>query len=80
MTKKDQGGEKTTSEFFFSNPLIRTVHLDKILPDDRDGYMKIEIVDRENSPCFCFHQDLKILPCFCSEEDVEKTTYILVHI
>ena len=71
---------ETSSEFLFSNPPICTVHLDEILPDDRDDFVtvKIETLDRENSPCFCFQQDLKILPC--SEEDVEKTTYILVHI
>ena len=52
---KNQGGEKSTEtriEFSFSNPLIRTVRLDDILPD-QDNYVILRIESEENSLCFC---------------------------
>ena len=45
-------GVQIESQFWFSNPLIHTVGLDKILLG-RDHYVNLRIKSEENSPCFC---------------------------
>ena len=58
----EEGGSWTTdaeakkmesrSQFWFSNPLVRTVRFDDILPES-DHYVNIRIESDEKSPCFC---------------------------